>query len=66
LNLEQYLFSFAGSKLETLLKRFPMLVKDCIPKLTEAIQEKAPTEDAALGACKVLVRSPVLRYLVQV
>lgn len=57
--------SFAGSRLEMLLKRFPMLVKDCIPKLTDAIQEEAPTEDAALGACNVLVRSPVMRYLMQ-
>lgn len=62
----EYLFSFAGSRLEMLLKRFPMLVKDCIPKLTDAIQEEAPTEDAALGACNVLVRSPVMRYLMQV
>lgn len=57
--------SFAGSRLETLLKRYPVLVKDCIPKLTEAIQEKAPTEDAAVGACRILVRSPILRHIVQ-
>ncbi|KAG0602531.1 hypothetical protein M758_10G020700 [Ceratodon purpureus] len=57
--------SFAGSGLEMLLKRYPMLVNDCIPKLTDAIQEEAPTEDAATGACNVLVRSPLMRHLMQ-
>ncbi|BBN11909.1 proteasome activator subunit 4 [Marchantia polymorpha subsp. ruderalis] len=56
---------FAISALGKSLKRFPILVKDCLPTLTGSLEDSAALEESALGACKVLMLRPVLRHLTQ-
>ncbi|KAL2630922.1 hypothetical protein R1flu_015608 [Riccia fluitans] len=56
---------FAVSALGKSLKRFPTLVKDCLPVLTGSLQDPGALEDSAIGACNVLMLRPVLRHLTQ-
>ncbi|KAL3680307.1 hypothetical protein R1sor_023263 [Riccia sorocarpa] len=56
---------YAASALGKSLKRFPTLVKECLPVLTGSLEDPAALEESALGACKVLMLRPVLRRLTQ-
>jgi hypothetical protein len=56
----------AGERLEIMLKQYPSLVKNCVPKLTQSLQVVAPTEEAAFGACNILKSRSLLRHLMQV
>ncbi|CAM6088632.1 unnamed protein product [Calypogeia fissa] len=56
---------FSVSALGKSLKRFPALVKECLPVLTGSLENPEAIEDSALGACKVLMLRPVLRHLTQ-
>jgi hypothetical protein len=49
-----------------MLKQYPSLVKNCVPKLTQSLQVVAPTEEAAFGACNILKSRSLLRHLMQV
>ncbi|KAL2644724.1 hypothetical protein R1flu_012311 [Riccia fluitans] len=57
--------SAAVSKLGKMLKRYPALVKECMPLLTASLQDVQAKEETALGACNVLMSSPVMRHLRQ-
>lgn len=57
---------FSVSALNKSLKRFPALVKECLPVLNGSLENPEALEDSALGACKVLMLRPVLRHLTQV
>lgn len=48
------------------MKRFPRLVKDCMPMMTASLQDSGALEDSALGACRLLMSRTVLRHLMQV
>ncbi|KAJ7527156.1 hypothetical protein O6H91_16G039400 [Diphasiastrum complanatum] len=55
----------AGDSLKKMLKRFPPLIKDCIPLLTSSLKDPQAVEQSALGACMVLMSRPVLRHLTE-
>nr|PNR33085.1 hypothetical protein PHYPA_025028 [Physcomitrium patens] len=54
----------AGSLLKV-MKRFPSLVKECMPMLTSSLQDPAAIEDSALGACQILSSRSIIRHLMQ-
>lgn len=56
----------AVNKLGRMLKRYPSLVKECMPLLTTSLQDVQAKEETALGACNVLKSQPVMRHLRQV
>lgn len=55
----------AANTLGKMLKRFPVLVKGCMPVLTAALRGAEAVEEAALGACRVLMSRHVIRCLMQ-
>ncbi|BBN03450.1 proteasome activator subunit 4 [Marchantia polymorpha subsp. ruderalis] len=55
----------AVNKLGRMLKRYPSLVKECMPLLTTSLQDVQAKEETALGACNVLKSQPVMRHLRQ-
>lgn len=56
----------AGDSLVKVMKRFPNLVKKCIPMLTSSLQDTGAIEETAIGACQILTSRSVLRHLLQV
>lgn len=56
----------AGDSLVKVMKRFPNLVKNCIPMLTSSLQDTGAIEETAIGACQILTSRSVLRHLLQV
>lgn len=55
----------AGKSLVKMLKRFPSLVKDCMPKLTTSLGTPGISENAALGACTVLRSRAVMMHIMK-
>ena len=56
----------AGENLKKMLQRYPILVKKCMPSLTQSLQDPKATKESALGSCEILMSRPVIRYLRQV
>ncbi|KAL3697925.1 hypothetical protein R1sor_012001 [Riccia sorocarpa] len=57
--------SAAVTELRRMLKRFPALVKECMPLLTTSLQDVQAKEETAVGACNVLMSPSVMRHLRQ-
>ncbi|XP_057863518.2 proteasome activator subunit 4 isoform X2 [Cryptomeria japonica] len=55
----------AGKSLIKLLKRFPSLIKYCMPKLTASLENSGTPEHAALGACAILQSRTVMRHIMK-
>lgn len=56
----------AGDSLVKVMKRFPNIVKNCIPMLVSSLQDTGAIEETAIGACQILTSRSVLRHLMQV
>ncbi|XP_024522024.1 proteasome activator subunit 4 [Selaginella moellendorffii] len=56
---------FAGASLKKMLKRYPPLVKSCMPTLASSLQDADAMEHSALGSCSILASRPVLRHIAQ-
>ncbi|EFJ06309.1 hypothetical protein SELMODRAFT_236562 [Selaginella moellendorffii] len=50
---------FAGASLKKMLKRYPPLVKSCMPTLASSLQDADAMEHSALGSCSILASRPI-------
>eukprot|EP01018_Ginkgo_biloba_P025846 Gb_04235 [translate_table: standard] len=48
-----------------MLKRFPSLIKECMPTLTNSLRDPGTPEHAAMGACRILVSRTVMRHIMK-
>uniref|UniRef100_A0A0D6R2L6 Proteasome activator subunit 4 n=1 Tax=Araucaria cunninghamii TaxID=56994 RepID=A0A0D6R2L6_ARACU len=55
----------AGKSLMKLLKRFPTLIKYCMPKLTSSLGNSGMPEHVALGACAILQSRTIMRHIMK-